>query len=89
MDITYFETQNCKMQGCIAPNVKFSLNYGKGQIDVTDKNMWFTTNVNRNEFISVKKAKVIFKNLIMGTLFMDMDGILTGFNHSTGDRVDI
>ena len=77
------------MQGCLAPSVKFSLNYGKGQINVTDKNLWLTTNMNRNEFISIKKATVIFKNLIMGTLYMDMDGVMTGYNHNTGDRVDI
>jgi len=51
--------------------------------------MWFITHINRNEHISIKKATVIVKNLIMGTMIMDMDGTLTGYNHSTGDRVDI
>ena len=72
-----------------SPAPKFAVDYGRGKIAVTDNRLFYLTHTKFDESISMSKGKGTVRNLIAGTMYLDMDGVQTGYNHKTGERVDL
>ena len=37
----------------------------------------------------MSKAVPMLKNIIMGGMFVELEGSVTAYNHTTGDRVEV
>lgn len=40
-----------------------------------------------NEHISITKLPLMFKNIIFGGFYVDVDGVTEAINHTTGEKV--
>ena len=58
-----------------SPSPKFSVDFGRGKIQVGDNRLFYLTHTKFDESISFSKGKPTVRNLIAGTMYVDMDGL--------------
>jgi hypothetical protein len=42
-----------------------------------------------DDVIKINKMDMIAQNLILGNMYVDMDGTINGFNEKTGDKISV
>lgn len=65
----------------------FHLDWGRGWIDIDLMGATNIYNKKFDEHLSISKPMVCIRNLMIGTLYMDIHGSMTAINHKTGEKV--
>ena len=66
---------------------KFKFHGGKGAFDINQIGAFDIYFSEFDENISITKPTICAKNIIFGGLYADLDGLIIGLNHKTGEKV--
>ena len=83
------EGEGYSLQGYSVQSQMFKLYGGRGMIDVNQFGTFEVKFKKYGDHISISKPHVLAKNIIFGTLFIDLDGYLKCKNHVTGHYIEI
>ena len=75
VDALCFEGEHFNMLLTNSPSPKFALDFGRGKLTVHDNYGFYITHKKFDESITFNKAKPTVKNIIAGTMYIDMDGL--------------
>ena len=82
---------NFQVNGHIQSDSKITMGGGKGRMNITPAPGSIQNYIldKYNDYITVTKPDVKIHNIIMGTLYADMEGTINSVSHTTGDKAEI
>ena len=83
------EGENYRMYSYQRPTLQFRFNGGRGMIEITEHGINDLINHEYKEHITMSMPSIFVKNVIFGSMYVDLGGQVQAVNHKTGERVVI
>ena len=81
------EGEGYVLNGFNRPAPKFRANYGKGMMEIGQAGSFDLFYKNYGDRIASGKPRILAKNIIMGGLYIDMEGDFEAVSQTTGCRI--
>jgi len=83
------EGDGYQLQGCTHVDQETKLGFGSGQWIFKHKSTQDYVYTEYNDYITMSRPTIIFKNIAIGTLYAEIDGSIEAKNHVSGESAKI